>query len=201
MGIMKKFLFLVLLVLSVFAANVFAGELDVWGGYGICTKYISDQESSDVCDVISSKGDSANVSTAGLDYFFDNDKNVKPGLRVAYSRSGEQITTFKRKIDGSTYDVSSGRFSIASAMFGGKMYCDISENFRLNVKLFAGVVRKKNDSASIVRSIADIEYMFVFEQSIGVRYLFTEKFGLGLDLGFEPAFQGHVAKLGLNFKI
>ncbi|GHT40820.1 hypothetical protein AGMMS49921_02830 [Endomicrobiia bacterium] len=147
--------------------------------------------------------------TVGMDYYFDNDKNVKHGFRVAYSRSGEQITTFKRKSDGSTFDVPC-RISTIYAMFGGRANYDISEKFSLNGKLFVGIAKANHgfglDFNGYTVDLADKDdgYSLAADASVGVQYLFTKKFGLGLDLGYRPLpidLSGFTAKLGLNFKI
>ncbi|GHT65083.1 hypothetical protein AGMMS50222_03710 [Endomicrobiia bacterium] len=165
---MKKFLFLALLVLSVFTANVFAaGEVDVWGG---CTRLNMD-----------------NAFTVGLDCFFDvNKKNPKPGLRVVYLRSGEN------------------RISSASVMFGVRSDYDIGEKFNLNGKLFVDILEFNNTKKRSGIKVGGVIFLFGVDPSVGLQYLFTEKFGLGLDLGYRLSptpFSGFTAKLGLNFKI
>ncbi|GHT39208.1 hypothetical protein AGMMS49593_09770 [Endomicrobiia bacterium] len=207
MGIMKKFLFLVLLVLSVFSANVFAGELDVWGGY---TRLDSSEIASleNMFNYIKNlKGKGAKVSgklgnavTVGLDYFGSGNKNVKPGFRVAYLQSGSKIKMSSHE------NTTSANVSLISVMSGIKLNRDISEKFSLNGKLFLGRARGRlsTENGTTGEDFDDVKYLFAADVSIGAQYLFTEKFGLGLDLGYRPFpsdLSGFTAKLGLNFKI
>ncbi|GHT42508.1 hypothetical protein AGMMS49921_07820 [Endomicrobiia bacterium] len=87
--------------MSVFATNVFAeGEVDVWGGYN---RFDVNKKVDNLVGIIDSfsdrsdehvtkrkiKGMLDHAFTVGMDYYFDNDKNLKHGFRVAYSRSGD----------------------------------------------------------------------------------------------------------------
>ncbi|GHT51787.1 hypothetical protein AGMMS49990_06830 [Endomicrobiia bacterium] len=203
---MKKFSFLVLLVLSVFATNAFAGELDVWGGYtklnGVDKLVSKGIDSVKIPDdtKVSISGDMDNAFTVGLDYFFGDNENAKPGFRVDYLRSGE------KKMSSNKGKSTSIRISLSSAMFGGRANYDISEKFSLNGKLFVGIASVTSIiNTGIDEKNEDLGYCFVVDPSVGAQYLFTEKFGLGLDLGYRlfssEGPKGFTAKLGLNFKI
>ncbi|GHT51197.1 hypothetical protein AGMMS49990_05010 [Endomicrobiia bacterium] len=233
---MKKFSFLALLVLSVFATNAFAeGEVDVWGGY---TRLDSDKEIDKFVDnindylkkgsdgvsgfrgldpelrdvyKINNNGSTNNAFTVGVDYFFGNGENVKPGFRVAYLRSGEKKISMSE--NGTVIDdiYLFTRVSLASIMPGIRLSYDISEEFSLNGKLFAGIAvadynfKLGSKYESLDKSEISLgRTAFAMDMSVGAQYLFTKKFGLGLDLGYRPfpsGFSGFTAKLGLNFKI
>ncbi|GHT51200.1 hypothetical protein AGMMS49990_05020 [Endomicrobiia bacterium] len=249
---MKKLSFLVLLVLSVFAANVFAeGEVDVWSGYtrldfdrnidkfvdnnNDYLKKVSDgmfevskflgpdsERFAEISKVIAdldglkmdSSGKMGNVFAVGVDCFFGGDENVKHGLRAAYLQSGKRKIFMSKNgvpIDGASC-ISSA--SLISVMPGVKASYDISEKFSLNGKLFAGIAKSNRVSGFnlkfAVGNVVNIYYTYPFgykfamDMSVGAQYLFTKKFGLGLDLGYRPfpsGFSGFTAKLGLNFKI
>ncbi|GHT63887.1 hypothetical protein AGMMS50222_03020 [Endomicrobiia bacterium] len=217
---MKKFSFLVLLVLSVFSANVFAeSEVDVWGGYARFGFDKKVDKSFSIIDSLSDESDEHvtkrkikgmldRAFTVGVDYYFGNGENVKPGFRVAYSQSCDTKKISVGSVNGDDAYVSI-MASLGSVMPGIRLNYDINEKFSLNGKLFAGIAMtsynigvdlsgKTNDLVAIggCRFAADV--------SIGAQYLFTEKFGLGLDLGYRPFpsdLSGFTAKLGLNFKI
>ncbi|GHT58112.1 hypothetical protein AGMMS50233_11380 [Endomicrobiia bacterium] len=246
---MKRLSFLVLLVLSVFATNVFAeGEVDVWGGYtrldfdrkidkqvdntNDFLKKVSDgmfemskfldpdsefakitKAGADSLDgfKINSNGKMDNAFAVGVDCFFGGDENVKPGFRVAYLQSGKRKTFMSKNgifIDDIYLFT---RVSLASIMPGIRLSYDVSEEFSLNGKLFAGIAVADNNfklgskHESLDKfEISSSRTAFAMDTSVGAQYLFTKKFGLGLDLGYRPFpsdFSGFTAKLGLNFKI
>ncbi|GHT37046.1 hypothetical protein AGMMS49593_03250 [Endomicrobiia bacterium] len=105
-------------------------------------------------------------------------------------------------------------------MPGMRLNYDINEKFSLNGKLFAGIaIASCNIGVDLSGKVKDKLKKLKFKTndlgaiggcrfgmgvSIGAQYLFTEKFGLGLDLGYRPFpsdLSGFTAKLGLNFKI
>ncbi|GHT49294.1 hypothetical protein AGMMS49936_11900 [Endomicrobiia bacterium] len=166
------------------------------------------------------KGILDHVFTVGVDYYFGNGENVKPGFRVACSQSCDTKKISVGSVNSDDAYVSM-RTSLGSVMPGIRLNYDINEKFSLNGKLFAGIaIASCNIGVDLSGKVKDklkkLEFdktddlvaiggcRFGMDVSIGAQYLFTEKFGLGLDLGYRPLlldFSGFTAKLGLNFKI
>ncbi|GHT32823.1 hypothetical protein AGMMS49592_0200 [Endomicrobiia bacterium] len=71
------------------------------------------------------------LHTVGVDYFFGNGENVKPGFRVAYLQSGRKISGYKHRM--------SLKRSLIFVMPGVRVNYDISEKLSLNGKLFGGI--------------------------------------------------------------
>ncbi|GHT57713.1 hypothetical protein AGMMS50233_11030 [Endomicrobiia bacterium] len=162
---MRKLLFLVLLVLTVFAANVFAVDIDLGFGLGCIVTKIKGLD--DLTDGVvreqfpvrlKLKNGDIDRLMFNVDCLFGVSENVKIGPRIAFLRNSADLTlpdwvVYKDQWDVGKWYMENNRRIIpgehpiyfqASAvlvpvMLGGSYNQKINKEFSLNTKLFLGV--------------------------------------------------------------
>ncbi|GHT47327.1 hypothetical protein AGMMS49936_07840 [Endomicrobiia bacterium] len=158
---MKKLLVLVLLVLTVFAADVFAVDIDLGLGVGCVAAKIKGLD--DLADgvvreqlpVRSKLNHNGIVAGLGIDCLFDVSENVKIGPRIAFFWNGADLKlpdepVYKNKeypwneikreiIPGKHPTYFEADTVLVPVMLGGSYNQKINEEFSLNGKLFLGV--------------------------------------------------------------
>jgi hypothetical protein len=175
-------------------------------------------------NIIKSDSPTFSAPTVGLEYMHGIRNNYKIGTRLGALYKNINITLNSGSVtikDNDTYC----RIIIIPIMFGGSYSKNISKKFSLNGKSFLGYVpinfRSKNSfvntskdlNKKIVKELDKTIGCFILDFSIGIEWLFTKRFGVGLDVGYRftpevmPSkdikidFSGATFTLGLSYKI
>ncbi|MDR2067323.1 MAG: outer membrane beta-barrel protein [Endomicrobium sp.] len=158
MKILKnKYFFIVFFVF--FGGNLFAKEATFWTGYA-------------------GGKEIRNAWVIGSDpLFYDVSKNIILGFR-----------TYFLTADRKEYKIGNGGCNYWSIMVGGRYQTKISKKFEFNTKFFTGTGsydRKGKVEGQQKEESYTTASLLGCDLSVGMRYNFTRKFGIGLDLGYR----------------
>jgi hypothetical protein len=157
----KKFVLAVILCCS-FVGSLFAKKVTIWTGYA-------------------GGKEIKNAWITGVDaLFYDVNKNITLGVRL-----------FSLEVDRKEYEIGTGKCGYGAVLLGGMYHTKISENFEFDTRFFVGsghYYRKGSVEGQKEKERYLTAFLYDCDLSVGARYNFTRKFGLGLCLGYRHCF-------------